>query len=1193
MRLSFTRFVALLLLPVFGVGPLVSAQVVDQDQSSITALSGGGSTSSIGDANRSPAQAIVLDDITFDVELDRMCVNVVSSGVPFSCEVAAINLNSAQDICTWAEDYTMNNVSGVGTDQIDLDQDLTGSPSISIIDVGGEDVVGNAWAFLERNGQWIGGTWEFMRPGQRVKFIDNIITEFNPVPGQEVYYMVSTLGRSPFDGSQNGRFRTDFFPRIWMEGTTSEASCVVASNPLVDISFEGESEATLAFDYTGTTITATGGTGTVENIIQGESQLLFDVEGADTDVVTVTISGLRAYILDGRADDVERLRITFNDQDYFTDRFTVDTFSEFCTDVTGTFAGATGISNAFKAGDQLSYFVNQPNVGQQYFIDLSSIGLSPRLPVGEAVTIPQGSVDSDLMTFPLIEQRLSTGEFITVCMTSPITIDNELSVFSEFGSFSGETGASSTFRIGDNILYTAPSQIDNDTFTIDYNVIAGSETNPAGSFYTIPEGNVDVSDSGFLVTATDDAGNQVQFATPGVSLDNIRPVYPNDFLSTGPFVSLAIPQSKLDDLRYRGFVDLFEVEKDWWGDGDTMTILLPTDDTTDNGDPLVSADFTDISSAGTLINTRDPAETTFTLDRYFDTVYADVSEIATFIDQVDYTNTVRYTDDAGNDPVEGATTTNGVAIDLVGPQIPTTPEYGFLQMVEPRPVAIIGDFLELIVPELDIQGDVIRYSADLREVGGDLADLLFQVGTQGFTVRAGSLEVGEAYNTTIHYFDKAFNLIERTFGDVLVDNEIPMFDPACGATFTITQSEGDENGLADAAYLGPDTAVFQAPLNNGTTACDLTSFSVDFSPISGNPADNYVLVPADGRQISVLVGEGDLDGLNKSFVMTTFDQNGNQEEYLTSAFPIDNQLAQPSQIDDFTEFADFNSPQADIYIGLGDRIRINLRTNIADVAAVRASLPGVIATTPLVRQIDDEDLWIGTTAVIEEGDLSQALRFIDFTIIDDALNTVVIPGKQKVFVTNKVPSNDFGGGGSIDHNRSSIDARREGREGIAIRSIADQARVHDALNQAEKYTKRIEFLQKHGFELGPNEKAFMRERSLSRRLNYIQPSAQPGKRDNLAPSYFDLMKEKFRISREKITTEDKTPSRLRQSLLDRLLPTRRQSKLKESIDDEGGFRIQNTMDRLKSSAKKGTSTVPGTLRKSEILRRGKVGEIKY
>lgn len=1188
MKPYLARLLSLFLVSVLLMPSLVRSQALDQDQSSITALTGGGSSNALGDTNRSPAQAIVLDDIVFDVTFDRSCVDT-SAAPPFSCGAASIistGSTSAPDICTWAEDYNLTDVSYVGNDSIDLLQNLT-SAGLTTQSPFGEPLVGNAWAFLVQDGSWVGGTWEWMRPSQTQKFKDNIEAYFSPEEGQEIYYMVSSLARGAYtDGSGNGRFRTNFVSLPW-EGNGAP-SCVPVVNNLVEVAFDRESEATLAFDYTGASIVADAN-GAVSNVIQGESQLLFDIDGADGAASTVTISGLRAYILNGQANDLERLKLTFNEQEYFTDRFTVDTFSEYCTDV-GTFAGATGIGGAYKIGDQLSYFPTAPNVGQQYFLDLTALNLAPIHPAGDAVTIPAGNIDMANMTFPLIQQRLSTGEFIATCMTAPITVDNQFSPFTEFGSFSGETGPNTTFRIGDNILYTAPTPIDGDTFTVDYNVIGGSDVNPAGSTYLIPEGNVDVAASSFLVTATDDAGNQVEFPSPVLSLDNIRPIFGNNFITTGPFVSMQIPQSKLDDLRYKGFADQFDVDKSYWGDGDEMTILMPSDDTADGGEPLVTADFTDISSAGTLVDTRDPAELTFTLDRYFDTIYADVSEIVTFIDQSDYTNSIRYTDDAGNDPAEGAITTNEVPIDLIAPQVPASPEYGVLQIVNGNPVAIIGDLLDLVVPLLDIRGEPITYSIDLMEVGGAVAEFFFRSGTTQFGVSSGTLESGEAYNRTVYYFDKAFNLLERTVGEVLVDNEVPMFDQTCGATFTIFQSEGDANGLADVAHLGPDTVHFHSPDASLGPQCDLAFFSIDFGLITGDAVTGkYDRVPADGRILPIIVGEGILDTLAQPFIMTTFDQHGNQKDFITGSVAIDNDVTQPGEIEDKASFASFNTNEEDLYVAVGDLIRISIETPSDDLVSITAALPGAIGPLALEKAADS-DVW-SATAPIEAGVLVDELVFIEFTIIDNALNRVVVPGKQKIFVRNKPQSNDFGGGGSIDHNRSNINARNEGRARIKSKSIADQARIHNALSQAEQYQKRIEFLQRHGFELGPDEKAFLRERSLSRRLNYIQPSVNPGKRDNLAPSYFDLLKQKFDRSRKKVESTDKTPGKLQQALIDRLLDKREQSKQADVIDDEGGFRMQNTLERL--NQRSSSSDVPGTLRKSELLQRGRVGEIKY
>jgi len=68
----------------------------------------------------------------------------------------------------------------------------------------GTAVVANAWIVVWRNGEWVAGTWEFLRPGQTSKSTSNLfggalrgeLSDFRPVSGERYGFVVSTLARN-------------------------------------------------------------------------------------------------------------------------------------------------------------------------------------------------------------------------------------------------------------------------------------------------------------------------------------------------------------------------------------------------------------------------------------------------------------------------------------------------------------------------------------------------------------------------------------------------------------------------------------------------------------------------------------------------------------------------------------------------------------------------------------------------------------------------------------------------------------------------------------------------------------------------------------------------------------------------------------------------------------------------------------
>ena len=149
------------------------------------------------------------------------------------------------------------------------------------------------------------------------------------------------------------------------------------------------------------------------------------------------------------------------------------------------------------------------------------------------------------------------------------------------------------------------------------------------------------------------------------------------------------------------------------------------------------------------------------------------------------------------------------------------------------------------------------------------------------------------------------------------------------------------------------------------------------------------------------------------------------------------------------------------------------------------------------------------------------------------------------------------------------------------------------MNEAEKFENKIKFLLEHGFELGPEEKAYMKARSLNRRLNYLEPKINKNHKKDV-PSYWELLKDKLKISRKNIIKKQTEPRKMEKKIRKLVDPRKEVKNWNELVDREGGLHTQNTLNNLKNSARRREPkfSQPGTLRKSELFLRGIIGSIK-
>ncbi len=80
----------------------------------------------------------------------------------------------------------------------------------------------NPWVFVYRNGAWYGGTWEWMTPNGNCKPMKSVegghikrspLTSWDPVSGETLYFMVSSVARS--GNLSNYQARTNVVRVVW------------------------------------------------------------------------------------------------------------------------------------------------------------------------------------------------------------------------------------------------------------------------------------------------------------------------------------------------------------------------------------------------------------------------------------------------------------------------------------------------------------------------------------------------------------------------------------------------------------------------------------------------------------------------------------------------------------------------------------------------------------------------------------------------------------------------------------------------------------------------------------------------------------------------------------------------------------------------------------------------------------------
>lgn len=139
------------------------------------------------------------------------------ANVPF--DLATVNWLHT-NVTSWAQNSTLTNMT-ISSTAICLYHTRAGQwPQISVSNTA---VEGNPWVFAKIGGQWYGGTYEWLRPGQQCKGItaSNIgphikvapMASWQPQSGETVWFMVSTPARLGPQGSL--RERTNVVRATW------------------------------------------------------------------------------------------------------------------------------------------------------------------------------------------------------------------------------------------------------------------------------------------------------------------------------------------------------------------------------------------------------------------------------------------------------------------------------------------------------------------------------------------------------------------------------------------------------------------------------------------------------------------------------------------------------------------------------------------------------------------------------------------------------------------------------------------------------------------------------------------------------------------------------------------------------------------------------------------------------------------
>jgi hypothetical protein len=123
------------------------------------------------------------------------------------------------DVADWP---VTSSITDVAIDRSSVTIEHTKAGAWPVYDFQGADVEGNPWIFVERNGQWVAATYDWLRPGQTTKAVtaadiaenakDQRLAGWRPQPGEVVGFMVSTIARN---GDRTSNERSNIVLTTW------------------------------------------------------------------------------------------------------------------------------------------------------------------------------------------------------------------------------------------------------------------------------------------------------------------------------------------------------------------------------------------------------------------------------------------------------------------------------------------------------------------------------------------------------------------------------------------------------------------------------------------------------------------------------------------------------------------------------------------------------------------------------------------------------------------------------------------------------------------------------------------------------------------------------------------------------------------------------------------------------------------
>ncbi len=250
-------------------------------------------------------------------------------------------------------------------------------------------------------------------------------------------------------------------------------------------------------------------------------------------ITHLTLSGIGVYIASGNAIDTDKLAIKMivedgdrdRETEYFGENFDVDTFPDY-EDGSGSFAEPTGNDDYYIIGDTITYSPPENNHGEDFTVNLSSVGLTQFLEANDPYEIVEGTGDGEYD----FEITVDYGGGWTKVFRSPIIkLDNMIMDTTGGGKFHRQndvlngSGFNGAFIVGDNLKYIPPAYDDDEVFEVDMTPLRLTATEKAEKEYLSTD-FLNVDYNGVLqVKATDNAGNVVEYETSNLIFDNIVP----------------------------------------------------------------------------------------------------------------------------------------------------------------------------------------------------------------------------------------------------------------------------------------------------------------------------------------------------------------------------------------------------------------------------------------------------------------------------------------------------------------------------------------------------------------------------------------------------------------------------------------------------------------------------------------------